>query len=71
MPLLVKRKPKESVANLVKRFEAAVRKAGILLRAKEKLFKYPNISRDKKRENALYRLEKTKYYQKLKRWGKL
>ncbi len=71
MPLTVKRRPKESVANLVRRFETAVKKAGILLRAKEKMFKLPNISRDRKRENALYRLEKTKYYQKLRKWGKI
>lgn len=71
MPLTVKRKKKESVASLVNRFEIAVKKAGILLRAKEKLFRLPNKSRDRRREEALYKLKKTQEYQKLKRWGRI
>lgn len=71
MPLTVKRKKKESVVSLVNRFEMAVKRAGILLRVKERMYKLPHKSRSKKREEALYKLRKTQEIQKLKRWGRI
>lgn len=71
MALEVKRKEKESVQNLIKRFTKAVQKSGILIRAREKMYKDRNISEEKKKRKALRREEMKKYYQKLEKLGKI
>jgi ribosomal protein S21 len=71
MTLEVKKKEKENVQNLVKRFTKAVQKSGILIRAREKMYRDRNISEEKKKRKALRREEMKKYYQKLEKLGKL
>jgi ribosomal protein S21 len=69
MPVKVTRKEKETVASLVKRFQKAVQKSGVLIRAREKMFKDRNLSEEKKKRKALRREEMKKYYQKLEKLG--
>lgn len=71
MALEIKRKEKESVQSLIRRFTKAVQKSGILLRAREKMYKDRNLSEEKKKRKALRRIEMTEYYQKLEKLGKL
>jgi ribosomal protein S21 len=71
MTLEVKRKEKENVQNLIKRFTKAVQKSGILIRARDKMYRDRNISEEKKKRKAIRREEMKKYYQKLEKLGKL
>lgn len=71
MPLEVKRREKESVQSLVRRFTKALQKSGILIRAREKMYRDRNISETKKREKALRRMRMTEYYKRLEKLGKL
>ena len=71
MALEIKRKEKESVQSLIYRFTRAVQQSGILVRAREKMYKDRNISEEKKKRAALRREEMKKYYEKLKKLGKL
>jgi ribosomal protein S21 len=71
MAIEIKRKPKESVASLIRRFNLAVLKSGILLEARKRMYKDRNLSPRKKWEKALYRLKKSEEYEKLKKWGKI
>ena len=71
MPIKVIKKEKETVASLIKRFQKAVQKSGILIRAREKMYKDRNLSEEKKKRKALRREEMKKYYQKLEKLGKL
>ncbi len=71
MPVRVKKRGKESPLALVKRFNKAVKQSGILLRAKEIMFKQREKSEELKKEEALWRLEKKKEYERLKKLGKI
>jgi ribosomal protein S21 len=71
MTLEVRRKERENVQSLIKRFTKAVQKSGILIRAREKMYRDRNISEEKKKRRALRREEIKKYYQKLEKLGKL
>lgn len=71
MALEVKRKEKENIQNLIRRFTKAVQKSGILIRAREKLYRDRNLSEEKRKRKALRREEMTKYYQRLEKLGKL
>ncbi len=71
MALTIRKKEKESVQSLIKRFTRAVQRSGILVRAREKMYKDRNLSEEKKKRKALYREEMKKYYQKLEKLGKL
>lgn len=71
MGLEVRRKEKESIQNLIKRFTKAVQKSGILIRARERMYKDRNISEEKKKRKALRREEMKKYYQRLEKLGKI
>lgn len=67
----VKKKEKETTQALVYRFTRAVQQSGILLRAREKMFKEREKSENLKREAALRKEEMRKKYEKLKKLGKL
>lgn len=54
----VRRKPKESVLSLVRRFSSKVRMSGILLEAKKRMFYQKPPNEREKREKALRRLQK-------------
>jgi ribosomal protein S21 len=71
MALEIKRREKESVQSLVRRFTRAVQQSGILVRAREKMYRDREKSEDLKREAALRREELRKKYEKLKKLGKI
>jgi ribosomal protein S21 len=71
MPVKVTRKEKETVSSLIRRFQRAVQKSGILLRAREKMYKDRNLSEEKKKRKALRREEMKKYYERLEKLGLL
>jgi len=71
MPVKVTKKEKETVASLIKRFQRAVQKSGILIRAREKMYRDRNLSEEKKKRKALRREELKKYYEKLDKLGLL
>lgn len=69
MVVEIKKEKRESVASLIRKFTKAVQKSGILVRAREKMYKERNISREKKKRSALRREEMKKKYEKLKKLG--
>jgi len=71
MALEIKRREKESVQSLVRRFTRAVQQSGILVRAREKMYRDREKSENLKREAALRREELRKKYEKLKKLGKI
>lgn len=71
MALEIKRKEKETVQSLISRFSKAMQQSGILMRAREKMFKDRIRSENLKREAALRREELKKVYEKLKKFGKI
>jgi ribosomal protein S21 len=71
MALEIKRREKESVQSLVRRFTRAVQQSGILIRAREKMYRDREKSENLKREAALRREELRKKYEKLKKLGKI
>ncbi|HDJ30514.1 30S ribosomal protein S21 [bacterium] len=71
MALEVTRKPKESVQSLIRRFTQAVRQSGILIQARKVQFFQEPKSRTAKKRAALRREELRKYYEKLKKLGKI
>lgn len=71
MALEIKRKEKETVQSLISRFSKAMQQSGILMRAREKMFKDRARSENLKREAALRREELKKVYEKLKKLGKI
>jgi ribosomal protein S21 len=71
MPIKVTKKEKETVASLIRRFQKAVQKSGILIRARERMYRDRNLSEEKKKRRALRREELKKYYEKLDKLGLL
>jgi ribosomal protein S21 len=71
MAITIKRKSRESVESLIRRFTRAVSKSGILIEARKRMYRGRNISERKKRESALHREKKKKEYEKLRKWGKI
>ena len=71
MPVKVTKKEKETVSSLIRRFQTAVQKSGILIRAREKMYRDRNLSEEKKKRKALRREEMKKYYEKLDKMGLL
>ncbi len=71
MPVKVVKREKETVASLIRRFQKAVQKSGILVRAREKMYRDRNLSEEKKKRKALRREQLKKYYEKLDKMGLL
>jgi hypothetical protein len=71
MPVKVTRREKETVSSLIRRFHKAVQKSGILIRARERMYRDRNLSEEKKKRKALRREELRKYYEKLDKSGLL
>jgi ribosomal protein S21 len=69
MGLEIKKEKGESVSSLIRRFTKAVQQSGILIRAREKMYRDRNISEEKKKRSALRREEMKKKYEKLKKLG--
>jgi len=70
MALEVKRKPRESVQSLVKRFSQKVRQSGILIQARKIRFHEPPKNRLAKKKAALRREQLKEEYKKLEKLGK-
>jgi ribosomal protein S21 len=71
MAIEVKRREKESPQSLLKRFTRAVKRSGILIKARERMFKDRNLSKEKKKRKALRRELMRRYYERLKKLGKI
>ena len=71
MPLEVKRKQRENIQGLVRRFSQKIRQSGILLQARKNQFKSESKSNEAKKKAALRRIELRKQYNKLKKLGQL
>jgi len=69
MALEVKRKPRESVQNLIKRFSQKVRRSGVLIQARKIRFRQQPKSRLAKKKAALRREQLKKEYEKMKKLG--
>ncbi len=71
MTLEVKRKPRESVQGLIRRFTQRVRKSGVLVQARKIRFKNESRSKQAKKKAALRKEQLRKRYEKLEKLGKL
>lgn len=71
MPIEIKRKKGESARSLVSRFSRIIRKSGILLEAKKKMYFRRPLSKTAKKRAALKRKELKEQYEKLKKLGKV
>lgn len=71
MPLKVNRQSGENTVNLLRRFVMRMKKSGILLEVKKKMYKVREKSRQLKRRSTLRREAKKQYYKKLKKLGRL
>ena len=71
MPLEIQRKKGENVRSLVSRFSRAVRKGGILVEARKRMYFRKPQSALAKKKAALRREELRKKYEKLKKLGKI
>ena len=71
MPIEIRKKGKESSINLVRRFKRAIQQSGLLQRARKRMFKEREKSRELKKRSALRREEMKQKYEKLKKLGQL
>ncbi|MCD6283809.1 30S ribosomal protein S21 [bacterium] len=69
MSVEVKRKPKETISALVRRFSRAVQKSGILIEAKKRRFYVKKPTKRERRESALRRIKIIKEQERLKKLG--
>jgi len=67
----IKRKPKENIAMLLRRFTQKVRESGILVEAKKAQFHRKKPSRGQRRKSALEREKRRRERIKLKKLGRL
>lgn len=67
----VKRKPRENISMMVRRFTQKVRESGILVGAKKARFYRKKQSRTERRKSALEREKKRKERKRLRKMGKL
>lgn len=66
----VKKKDKESPESLIRRFSRRMQQSGVLMRARKTRFKLEEKSKQKKRDEALYKIKIRKEIDKLKKMGK-
>lgn len=71
MTIEVKKKEKENTSSLIYRFKLKTQKSGILVVAREKMFRTKKKSRELRKEAALRREEKKKEYERLRKLGKI
>ena len=69
MPLEIKKKEREPSHNLVRRFNKRLKRSGILIRARKKVYRQRRKSKQLKKRAALRREEKKKEYEKLEKLG--
>ncbi len=71
MAVEVKRKPKESVSGMLRRFSRKVQLSGILLSARKSRFQKSKKSKNLRRKKALYREGKKKERERMDKMGLL
>jgi len=71
MPIEVKRKPRESVSGMLRRFTRKVQLSGILLSARKARFQKSGRSKNLRKKDALYREKARKEREKMERLGLL
>lgn len=67
----VKRKPKESISMMMRRFSQRVRESGVLVNAKKSRFQEKKKSKNVRRREALEKNRRRKERQKLKNLGRI
>lgn len=67
----IKRKPRENVSMMLRRFTQRVRQSGILVNAKKARFHQSKKSKGERRKGALEREKRRKERTRLKKLGKL
>lgn len=67
----IKKKPRENVSMMLRRFTQRVRQSKILVNAKKARFQEKNISRNERRKMALERNKRKKERARLKKLGKI
>jgi ribosomal protein S21 len=71
MAIEVRKRERESVQSLLRRFSRRVQQSGILIRTRRSRFYIPPLTKRQKRLSALRRLEIKKEREKLYKLGKL
>lgn len=71
MPITVRKKEKESVQSLLRRFSRRIQQSGVLVRARRGRFYVPPITKRQKKLSALRRGQIQKEREKLYKLGKL
>ncbi|OGI21351.1 MAG: hypothetical protein A2808_01655 [Candidatus Moranbacteria bacterium RIFCSPHIGHO2_01_FULL_55_24] len=66
----VKKKEKETAESLIRRFSRRVQQSGVLRQVRKKRFHQTEKSRDKRRDEALYKVDIRKEISRLKKLGK-
>lgn len=66
----VKKKEKESVESLIRRFSRRVQQSGVLRQMRKRRFHQTEKSRTERRKEALYKVEIRKEISRLKKLGK-
>lgn len=67
----VKKKPRENISTMLRRFTKKVRKSGILVDAKKSMFQDKKLSKGERRRMALERQRKKREKERLKKLGRL
>lgn len=67
----VKRRPKETISTMLRRFSQRVRESRVLINAKKSMFHQPKKSRGERRKMALEREKRKKERRRLKKLGRL
>jgi ribosomal protein S21 len=71
MAVEVRRKPKESVSSMLRRFSRKVQMSGILLSAKKSRFQTRSRSKSLRKKDALYREKVRKERERMEKMGLL
>lgn len=66
----VKRKERETAESLIRRFSRRVQQSGVLRQVRKMRFRAEEKSRDKRRDEALYKVKIRKEIDRLKKLGK-
>ncbi len=66
----IKRKERETAEGLIRRFSRRVQQSGVLQKARKGRFKQEEKSKDKRRNEALYKVKIRKEIDRLKKFGK-
>lgn len=71
MKLEIRKKQKENIQGMVRRFQKAVQQSGILLEKRKKQFVHRQKSENMKKKSALRRVETKKKYEAIRKMRKI